>query len=244
MIERLVPALKRLLAHANLEIGWLDSSNSEPALAWRLIKASGAGLVIDVGANEGQYALGLLSIREDLRIVSFEPLSSAHGALLHRPRRYGNWTVAERTALGAGTGTARLFVSGNSQSSSLLPMQSAHLSAAPESAYIREETTPLDRLDRVASRFWDSSARLMLKIDTQGYETDVIAGAEGILRQVVGIQVEISFVSLYQGQMLAYDTIRQIEGMGFRLFAINNDFRDPDSHALLQANAFFIRTIT
>jgi FkbM family methyltransferase len=244
MKERLIHALKRLLARAGLELNRLDSSNSERALAWRLISASGADLVVDIGANEGQYALALLSIRKDLRIVSFEPLSSARLALLERSRRYRNWTVAERMALGSSRGAAKLFVSGNSLSSSLLPMLPAHLSAAPASAYVREEATPLERLDDVAGRYWSPSDRLMLKIDAQGYEADVLAGTRGIMRQVTGIQMEISFVPLYEGQMLANEAIRQIEGMGFSLFAINSDFSDPNSHALLQANAFFLRTAT
>lgn len=239
--EQFVHGLKRFLARGGMELNRLESSNSERALAWRLMRASRADLVVDVGANEGQYALSLLSIRDDLRIVSFEPLESAQVALRHRVRRFRNWTVAQRMALGSCAGTARLFVAGNSLSSSLLPMLPAHLSAAPESAYVREEVTPLARLDRIAGDYWSPSDSLMLKIDAQGYEADVLAGSEGIMRQVVGIQTEISFVALYDGQMLAYDTIRQIEGLGFSLFAINSDFRDPDSHALLQANAFFIR---
>jgi FkbM family methyltransferase len=239
--EQFVHGLKRLLARWGMELNRLESSNSERALAWRLMRASRADVVVDVGANEGQYALSLLSIRDDLRIVSFEPLSSAQLALRARARRYRNWTVAERMALGSGAGTARLFVSGNSLSSSLLPMQNAHLRAAPESAYVREETTPVERLDQVAGNYWSSSDTLLLKIDAQGYEADVLAGAQEIMRKVVGIQTEISLVPLYDGQLLACDTIRQIEALGFRLFAINSDFRDPVSHALLQANAFFIK---
>ena len=242
MKDHIVHTFKRLLARSGLELNRLDSSNSERALAWRLISASAADLVVDVGANEGQYALALLSIRNDLRIVSFEPLSTARGALLERSRRYENWTVAERMALGSAKGSAWLFVSANSLSSSLLPMRPEHVRAAPESAYVRQESTPLERLDDIAGRYWSPSDRLMLKIDAQGYEADVLAGARGILNQVTGIQTEISFVTLYDTQMLAYDVIRQIEELGFTLFAINSDFRDPHSHALLQANAFFVRT--
>lgn len=239
--HRLTDALLRRLARAGIEVNRFRHGGGERALAWQLIEAARVDVVIDVGANHGQFALGLLAIDPSLRMVSFEPLESAHAALRCAARGYRNWKIADRMALGARSGNASLFVAGNSQSSSLLPMLPLHERAAPESVYVDEQPTPIDRLDQVASGYWGTNDRLLLKMDTQGSERDILDGAGDIIDQVVGIQTEISFAELYQHQPLAFDAIRDIEQRGFSLFGICSDFRDPLTHTLLQANAFFIR---
>ena len=86
-------------------------------------------------------------------------------------------------------------------SSSLLPMLDAdHRSAAPESAYVGEEAVDVLRLDdALAGSGRESSDRLCIKLDCQGYEREVLDGAAGQVRQTVMMVMELSLVDALRG---------------------------------------------
>jgi FkbM family methyltransferase len=107
-------------------------------------------LVLDIGANKGQFASGLLEIGYRGNIVSFEPLSSAYEQLLESRKPYPQWSVFDRCAVGDAEGEIEINISQNSESSSVLPMLQAHLDAAPRSAYVDVEKAPIHRLDAIA----------------------------------------------------------------------------------------------
>lgn len=107
----------------------------------------GCDLVLDVGANTGQYAARLRELGYGGKILSFEPLPDAHAQLLARAAADPLWEVHPRCALGAAAGTGALNVAGNSVSSSLLPMLDLHAAAAPRSIYIGQVETPVTTLD-------------------------------------------------------------------------------------------------
>lgn len=211
------------------------------ALVWQIIHASAPTVCFDVGANEGQWAGGVLSDDASRRIVSFEPLSDAHRILTEKARAYPNWVLAPRMAIGNEDTETIINISGFSQSSSLLPMTHVHSDAVPETAYVSTETVPVRRLDGVGGEFLRPGDRVYLKIDTQGFEREVLEGATGIMENVVALQVELSFRELYAGETLAAEMMAMIGGLGFQLFGFCNGLRDPKTKALLQADAFFIR---
>jgi hypothetical protein len=72
--------------------------------------AYGVHLVIDVGANSGQYASGLRAAGYAGRIVSFEPLSEPHGRLAAASSRDADWDCRQ-LALGRRPGTRTINVS-------------------------------------------------------------------------------------------------------------------------------------
>src|SRR5437660_7418193 len=97
------------------------------------LKRLNVGLVLDVGANMGQFATALFDDGYSGRIISFEPLPDAHSRLVLAARKRPEWTVAPRLALGRAPGTASLYIAGNSVRSSLLAMADTHVVAVPES---------------------------------------------------------------------------------------------------------------
>jgi FkbM family methyltransferase len=233
--------LKTALLRRGFEISRMATSNSDAALTLTLFNLSGATTVIDVGANSGQFAEQLLRARPGTQITSFEPLSSAHTALLQKAAKIANWKIARRMALGSATTRTKINISANLASSSLRAMEAAHTNAAPESRYIGEEEVDVKRLDDAYAEIGDLDQKIYLKIDTQGFEAEVLEGSEGILGQVVALQMEGSLFELYTGQELASDLIRRAEKLGFKLHAILNGFRDPATRELLQVDLFFIR---
>lgn len=202
----------------------------------------GIDLVFDVGANAGQYSTELRSrFGYQGRIVSFEPLPAAYEKLLGAAAGDPSWEVAPRAAVGSTAGSVVLHVSGNSQSSSVLSMLDAHAAAAPESRYVRDEIVPMTTLDIAAGDHVKDDSRVFLKIDTQGYESEVLRGATALLSRVLGVQMEMSVTSLYDGQLLMRDLWRVLEDAGFELWMLSPVFVDRQTGRLLQVDATFFR---
>ena len=205
----------------------------------KLIKEQQINLVVDVGANLGQFAMWIRQGGYRDRIVSFEPLAQAHHQLINATKRDPLWTAAPRMALGSRSGEMTIHVAHNSVSSSILPMLNTHLQAAPESAYVKNESVLVNRLDDVCPT--SSTDRLLLKVDVQGYERDVLEGAPRLLEACRLVIVEMSLVPLYQGQTLALDLWESLAKLGFEAHYFDPGFRDPHSDRMLQMDGLFVR---
>jgi FkbM family methyltransferase len=232
--------IRNLLRKAGIEAYRYSVNRSTGAQLHRLLEHCSVDLVFDVGANSGQYATQLRAHGYMGRIVSFEPLKSAHSRLTAAARGDSHWQVAPRMALGDQDGNIDLHIAGNSLSSSILDMLPKHEQAAPGSAYVSRETVPLKRLDKVAEEFVGTSSRILLKIDTQGYEDRVLSGAKGMLGNLTAIQTELSLEPLYSGQLLFDEMRERIEAMGFVLFAIFPGYIDERTGQTLQVDGFFV----
>jgi FkbM family methyltransferase len=208
----------------------------------RLLAAKRVDLVIDVGANVGQWAQTLRHAGYPGDIISFEPLAAAHAALTRNAGKDPRWAVAPRMALGEEIRDIEINVAGNSYSSSLLKMLPRHLAGAPESAYVGLEKVPMKTLDSlIGSVIPAKSARVFCKLDVQGYEMNVLAGAASLLSRTVGLQMEMSLTPLYDSQPLfpeLFDTMMQ---SGFEMYGFSPAFIDPESGRMLQIDGVFFR---
>jgi len=198
-------------------------------------------LVLDVGANKGQFASEIRHWGYGGKIVSFEPLSQVHGELLRSSAGDPLWEVCPRCALGDHNGEVEINIAGNSDSSSILPMLESHKSAAPESAYQGKENVPIKTLDAVAGQYLKDARSVFLKIDTQGFEWHVLDGARETLPNVRGVLVELSLVPLYEGQHLWREVINRLEAEGFTLWAFKPVFSDQATGRTLQVDGVFYR---
>jgi FkbM family methyltransferase len=207
----------------------------------RGLERFGVDLVLDVGANVGQFAREIRAFGFAGRIVSFEPLGDAHRRLAEAATRDGAWQAHARCAIGDRDGEVAINVSANSVSSSLLPMTGAHVGAAGASAYVGRETVALFRLDTVAAPYLAPASRPFLKIDTQGFEWQVLDGAAETLPRLCGVLCELSLVELYEGQHLWLDVIHRLERSGFTLWNLQPGFADPRDGRTLQLDAIFFR---
>lgn len=206
----------------------------------RLLDFARINLVVDVGANTGQFGRLLRELRYSGRIVSFEPLTKAHSELQRVAAGDSFWTVAPRMALGDREQAAKINISKNSQSSSLLEMGSAHISASVESAFHASETVIVRTLDSVLSDYVCQDDRVLLKVDVQGYEDRVLRGAHDSLSRISGLQIELSLVPLYQGQALFDCMTHDLLDRGFTTWSIDPIFTDPRSGRVLQVDALFV----
>ena len=198
--------------------GWkLAHAESQWERLAQLLERHAITLVIDVGANEGQYGERLRRHGYAGRIVSFEPGANAHEALTRRAQFDSRWDVAPRMALGAAAGRAQLKTNNRSDMDSLLTTTVETREAFPKLEATGEETVEIVRLDAVLSDLVAPVAddRIFLKIDTQGYEDQVLTGAEKVIDRILGLQVEMSFFPLYEGEADYLAVLNKVHAFGY-----------------------------
>jgi FkbM family methyltransferase len=233
--------VKRLFRLLGLEVQRLRGANTSEAVLTNLLRRTNPAAVLDVGANTGQFAVSIRKLGFDRLIVSFEALPAVHARLLARARRDPNWLVAPCAALGSAHGSAVINVTTNSASSSLLPMRALHTAAAPESAVVAQVPVRIARLDDLCGSMLPPAGDLFLKVDTQGYEMEVLKGASRLLDRVSAMQLELSLVPLYDRSPTLMEMLAFTEALGFQLFSLAPVFKDPRDGRLLQVDGFFVR---
>jgi FkbM family methyltransferase len=241
-ISMLKASLQRVVRILGLEVGRAKNAVVESVVLKNVIKATGASIVLDVGANAGQF--GDLVFRGGFNgtLVSFEAIPAVHAKLVaYAKKRSPLWVVAPCAALGSLQGQVEINIAGNSVSSSLLPMTTTHLEAEPQSRYVERQLINIARLDELARSLVPETGAILMKVDTQGYEMEVLKGASGLLPRTVALQLELSLVPLYDGAPTFVEMVSFAEARGYELFSIVPGFRDRRSGRLLQVDGFFVR---
>ena len=209
----------------------------------RLFELLQIDCVIDVGANLGQYRTFL---RNEVGfrglIVSFEPIPTHVRTLLEMAKSDGLWIV-EGCALGGTTGEAPFNVMVDSQFSSFLTPEHTDVELfAAQNKVSQRVTVPIRMLDDVfpsiEQRF--NCQSVFLKLDTQGYDLEVLKGAANTLSRVRALQTEASVKAIYKGMPDYTAAISMLDALGFELSGIfpNNPGHFP---RLIEFDAVMIR---
>jgi FkbM family methyltransferase len=196
--------------------------------------------VIDIGANEGQYATRLRSAGFDGLIVSFGPGSAAFTQLRRNAARDAGWTC-HRLALGDRDGSATLNVADDTEGSSLLQVEPREVRNSPGSRFVSSESVPIAKLDSVLPKLALPSAPTYLKLDTQGTELAILRGASRALLGAQFVEAELSLVKLYEGGALFDEVIAFLDERGFGLISLEGIDEEPESGHMLQVDAIFMR---
>lgn len=235
MINEAINKLRNLIRSSGIDIVRYNSLSN--ALNYFNID-----LVFDVGANKGQFVQEIRATGYRKGIVSFEPLKAAHDVLLKKSRSDSLWLLHDRCALGDAGGQAEINVSDNSVSSSLLPMMKSHEAAAPQSKYIGKETIDIQTLDGVFPTYERLGGTPFLKIDTQGFEKNVLDGAAGSIGKIKGVLLEVSLTPMYEGEADWEYFLNRFKDEGFALWSIGRQFTDRKIGRTLQTDIMFVRS--
>ena len=235
--------IKKILQGFGILVRKYNSATSDELRRAKLLQHYGIDLVFDIGANKGEYAIGIIDAGYEGRIVSFEPLSSAYSIIGKKIMNYGNWALAPRCAIGSSNSEIEINISANSVSSTLLNILDLHIEGAPESRIVAKEKVSVFSLDEIGPGFIGNAKNLFLKIDVQGFEQEVLKGAEKMIAKAKGIEIEISLIPLYEGQSwLLLEVLAYMKEKGFQLTSIDPAFTDHRTGKVLQCNGVFFRT--
>jgi len=172
--------------------------------------------VLDVGANQGQYGRFLRAIGYKGNIVSFEPAGGDFDILSRVAGKDPGW-FAHQLALGDIDQLTQINITSDSLFNSFL---------APND-FILGQGLRIDKVENVEMKRLDSifddliaplvEPKVYLKMDTQGYDLKVVAGARESLKQVVGLQSELSVQPLYEGMPGYLENLEVLNQAGFDL---------------------------
>jgi FkbM family methyltransferase len=199
----------------------------------------GINLVLDVGANTGQYGKDLRRLGYKGKIVSFEPLSSAYRQLARNVSGDSLWETAQ-FALGCQDMQTELNVAEYSPSSSLLKILPELPKIVPGLSSVGKENISVHRLDSIFSNYCAPENRIFLKIDTQGYEKQVLEGALNVLPLVLGLQIEMRLAPVYAGEALIEELFSFMRQHGFTPQWIIHGYKHPVTRQLLEIDGIFI----
>jgi FkbM family methyltransferase len=205
------------------------------------MQSHGIRTIIDVGANEGQFAAMARRLFPASRILSFEPIATCYQKL--RQDMAGDPLFeAFPYALGDEEGVASFHQNEFSPSSSMLPMKDSHRQAFPFTSHDRVTQIDVRRMDDVLAGRADVVSPVLLKLDVQGFEARVLAGGRATLARCKLVLVELSLESLYEGEPLAHEMISLLASAGYRVAGIADCLRRPSDQRPLQMDAIFVRT--
>lgn len=177
------------------------------------IRSRKVTLILDVGANVGQYCDFVRSEGYEGEIISFEPLKSAYKALCANRTSDRRWK-AVNVALGSACSTAAINVSENTVFSSLRSQSAYATKFDPFARVVRTEEIEIFPLDHFADEI-NHHKNIFCKIDTQGFEEEVLKGAKGAIDRFCGIQLELPLARLYEQTWSFSAATKHLEELGF-----------------------------
>jgi len=218
---------------------------AQEQVAW-LLRELDVNVVLDVGANVGQYARELRGSGYRGRIVSFEPVSALAAELRKAAADDPDWLVYD-CALGDEETTTEINVARGASRpalvSSLLPSSNFGKEWSEKLRDMDRETIAVRRLESV---FDDAvsgieNPRVFLKMDTQGYDVRAFRGAGDAIDQVVGLQSEVSCVPIYEGMPHLTEQLAVYEDAGFAPAGMFQVSRHRASMRIIEFDLMMVR---
>lgn len=215
---------KRAIRSILDKMGYTIARHKPPAMgesAWldmqRFVSASGSPVILDVGANVGQSVRRFRAVYPSSVIHSFEPSRGTFDVLRQKIAGMSD-VFAWNYALGAAAGSGKLFENSCSDMSSLLQLDTAGWGTIEGQAPV--EVTTVDEF--LATHGIPKVD--ILKSDTQGYDLEVLKGADSALRQgkITLVYSEFIFSPMYRDLPSFDEMFRYLTDCGFVLVSIYN----------------------
>lgn len=231
---------KSVLHGIGYEVESYNIHTSEEVLLKTILQNFNIRTILDVGANEGQFAHKLIELDFDGKIFSFEPIEAVFQTLQKNASPFPNWTPVHM-GVGRQPGEHIINVSENLASSSLYAVNNESVSVDPTTRTSRQESIKVTTIDTFMRENGPLEKELLLKLDIQGYELEALHGALENLSQFKLIQAELSFTKVYEGAPLYNEVIAFMERYGFEIFTFIPAFIDSKTGRMLQADGIFAR---
>ena len=198
-------------------------------------------VVLDVGANIGQFAEDIRSNGFKGRIISFEPVMDAFKSLQSKASLDRNWIVVN-AGLGLEEADKSINVTRSSVYSSFLkPLSLIEAFAGEAVKTSTRQPAILHTLDSQYALYTHDEELVFLKIDTQGFEKNVLLGGIKSLKHIKGVQVELSLQPLYDGEATLTEIVSLLDANGFKMAIIDPVTYDRRNGTLLQIDCIFLK---
>jgi FkbM family methyltransferase len=241
------PRLKRLIQRASrvvgLHVGRYPPVDSLEYHLETLLRELQIDCVLDVGAHTGEYAAMLRGLDYTGQIVSFEPVRASFEAL-ERGRADDRAWRGENVALGADDGELEMNIyQGSVFNSFLRPAGGSNGRFGAATKVVGVEKVPVRRLETVIDEIVAArpGARLFLKMDTQGYDLQVIRGAGRRIDAIRALQSEMAVRATYAGMPTLPEALLELNRLGFELTGMFPVAREMDHLRLIELDCVMCR---
>jgi len=187
-------------------------------------------IAIDVGAYSGEWTVSLLHLFPQAQVLMVEPQAAKQNHLEKLTRLHAGVELAP-VLLGPTAARGVAFYQAETGSSVLRDRGNCAALPAPM------EMTTLDAVTGGS----DFARADFLKLDVQGYELEVLKGAERVLGRVEVVMMEVNLIAVYEGAPLAHEVVAYMAARGFRVYDVCTFFRRPYDNALWQMDMIFVR---
>jgi FkbM family methyltransferase len=192
--------------------------------------------LVDIGAHKGSF---VKMIENRIGIASAILVEPIPACIEYLETEFGeSYTVINKLIADKTTDNVLFHIYDYAETSSILTIKDIEEHKGIEiglNSTLNINSTTLDEL--YANHLVDTQVDL-LKIDVQGAEHLVLAGAEQALKQTSFVWIEVSFKQLYDDSILFSDIYNIMIQSGFILIEISPGHRSGDKE-LLQADALF-----
>jgi FkbM family methyltransferase len=208
-----------------------------------LLHAHQIQTVFDVGANIGQFGLSLRKLGFKGKIVSFEPMEQARGKLEEVAAEYPPWSVFS-SALGSRSEEQILQIFKDDTFSSLHPITESGKKAF--GSYVRAQGTQMVKIETLDGLLHgqlepEKHGAIMIKTDTQGHDLEVLKGGVELLKKASVVMTEAAMEVIYEEAPSFTEILAFLRQKGFKASGFYPFSHRPDSLAMIEFDAFFVR---
>ena len=197
--------------------------------------------LVDVGANQGDFTRAVTTLAKPHRVYAFEPQAGCLDALREILSRVPEGVLIEK-AVGDREGSIEINVTRNDKLASVLVPDQRAASGYPAGDFEVANTVEVGvtTLDQALA---EVEIIELLKIDVQGFERQVLQGAQSVLSRSRAVLMEVNYVPHYEGGAVFDDVYRLLCDSGFRLSGVSAPY-SSGQEGPLWADALFERPPT
>jgi len=198
--------------------------------------------VIDVGANEGQFALSLRRINYKGDILSFEPTSKPYKKLVENSKNDSHWNVM-KIALGEKKELRKINVFEASDLNSFYEASELGKSRFNKRMKkIKTETIEIKTLDSILKKIDLKNKNIFLKIDTQGFDINVFRGAKKHMSKICALMSEIPIQKIYKTTQSYHDILKEYESHKFQISGIFPVSQNKKNHTAIEFDCVMLKS--
>ena len=201
--------------------------------------------VLDVGAHEGEFAALLRDLGYAGDIISFEPVAATFATLARARAGDKRWR-GHNIALGAAdTELALNIYAGSVFNSFLKPAANGTTRFRAATQIVRVDKVPVRRLESILDGILIArpAARIFLKIDTQGYDLQVVRGAGRQLGAICALQSELAARATYEGMPTLPEALAELDQLGFEVTGLFPVARELDHLRVIEFDCVMCRKL-
>lgn len=175
--------------------------------------------IIDIGSNKGQFILLIEKIYPNKNIYSFEPIKE----MINKQKKffaYKNNIIFHNVALGSSTTLKEFLITARMDSSSFLKIVSDK-NKSKNYDIVENRNIQINTLDNLLINE-KISHPVLIKIDVQGYELEVLRGANNLLKKTDYLLLEVSKNEMYQNQPIEKVIVEYLKNLNFDILKSNN----------------------